>query len=117
MSVRHALAHAADGRRSNDESPSGPVGEEGCVFRERLAGLHAVWRKYYGGMSSSSAEKTVVRPPPQIPRSVQVVNSPLRDDPVRAWTAMLLLVLASTVAHETHIVIATISQPIKAVRV
>ncbi|MBP86248.1 MAG: hypothetical protein CMJ64_05975 [Planctomycetaceae bacterium] len=49
-------------------------------------------------MSSSGAEKTVVRAQPQIPRSVQVENSPLRDDPVRAWTAVLLLVLASTVA-------------------
>ena len=47
-------------------------------------------------MSSSIAEKTLVRTPPQIPRSVRVVNSPLRDDPVRAWAAMLLLVLAST---------------------
>ena len=49
-------------------------------------------------MSSSAGEKTVVRAPPQIPRAVQVVNSPLRDDPVRAWPAMLLLVVASTAA-------------------
>lgn len=49
-------------------------------------------------MSSSPAEKTVIRPPLPTPRSVRVINSPLRDDTIRAATGILVLVLAATMA-------------------
>lgn len=39
---------------------------------------------YYGGMSSSAKETSAIRPQ-QAPRSVRVVNWPLRDGGFRAW--------------------------------
>ena len=43
---------------------------------------------YYGEMSSSAREPSAIRPQ-QIPRSVRVVNWPLRDGGLRAWGMLL----------------------------
>lgn len=45
---------------------------------------------YYGEMSSSAKETSAVRPP-QTPRSVRVVNWPLRDGGIRAWGMLITL--------------------------
>ncbi len=52
---------------------------------------------YYGEMSSSAKETSAIRPQ-QAPRSVRVVNWPLRDGGLRAWGMLLLLGLIATSA-------------------
>ena len=47
-------------------------------------------RNYYGEMSSSAKEPSASRPQPP-PRSVRVVNWPLRDGGLRAWGMLIAL--------------------------
>ena len=55
----------------------------------------AISRNYYGEMSSSAKEASATRPP-QTPRSVRIVNWPLRDGGIRAWGMVMILGIMAT---------------------
>jgi hypothetical protein len=55
------------------------------------------YRNYYIEMSSSAKETSAIRPQ-QAPRSVRVVNWPLRDGGLRAWGMLFFLGLIATSA-------------------